>query len=693
MIPLRLFRLPPSPPLLRANSGTGAGLLPVTDRKPWLRQDSEKGATAMTTTADIITIALGKLDRDPKNVRKSYCKEGIEELAANIRADGYRLLQNIVVRKGDKKGRYFVTAGERRRLALCLLAEAGEINGDFPVEAKLREETDAISISLAENTMREDMHPVDQYEAFRIMADDGKPIADIAARYGSTETVVRKRLALARVSPALLGLHRNEEITYDQLTAFTLSDDHRRQEEVWNALPSWNRTGHAIRNALRDEAIAATDKRIRFIGGLDTYEGQGGVVRRDLFDERSQGHAMDVALVERLVAKKMETLASSVHAEGWAWVEVRTEMDWHGMRGYGRVFPVEAERSDAETKELETLRQEQEDIESLIEDEGGDESTEARLAEIASRISEIDREVYAASDLERAGVLITLDYTGEPAFHRGYLKPESAQVPLNGKAEPDNQDGGEPGTVADGPTAPVLTHSVTLVEDLTAQRTAALRLEIANNHRVALASVVHSLLLQTLLPHSRYHSCLDVVLTTRNLPALMKAPENNLALAGIEELRERYGYEVPGNPADMFEWCLDRREDELLALLAYAAAQSIDAVKDKYDHRKHERVHSEALAVAVGLDIGAYFEPTAESYFNHITRDGIEAAVSEAKGTDAARGIARMKKGEAAAYAEAQVKGTGWLPSPIRPASVVAQVNVVEADAIGLNNVLFEAAE
>ncbi|WP_234823101.1 ParB/Srx family N-terminal domain-containing protein [Ensifer adhaerens] len=117
----------------------------------------EKGATAMTTTTDIITIALGKLDRDPKNVRKTYRKEGIEELAANIRADGYRLLQNIVVRKGDKKGRYFVTAGERRRLALCLLAEAGEINGDFPVEAKLREETDAISISLAENTMREDM--------------------------------------------------------------------------------------------------------------------------------------------------------------------------------------------------------------------------------------------------------------------------------------------------------------------------------------------------------------------------------------------------------------------------------------------------------------------------------------------------------------------------------------------------------
>ncbi|SDO04325.1 hypothetical protein [Ensifer sp. YR511] len=212
---------------------------------------------------------------------------------------------------------------------------------------------------------------------------------------------------------------------------------------------------------------------------------------------------------------------------------------------------------------------------------------------------------------------------GEPASHRGYLKPESAQVPLTGEAEADEQHGGGPGAVVTETGAPVLTHSVALVEDLAAQRTAAIRLETANNHRVALASVVHSLLLQTLLPHARNHSCLDIVLTTKNLPALMKAPEDNPALAGVDELRERYGYEVPGNPADMFEWCLDRREDERLAILAFAAAQSIDAVKDKYDYRRTERVHSEALAVALDLDISAYFEPTAKSYFSHITRDGI----------------------------------------------------------------------
>ncbi|MER9433147.1 hypothetical protein [Mesorhizobium sp. M0408] len=65
---------------------------------------------------ETITISLNKLDVDPKNVRKNlpknvrktYSAEGIAALAGSIRADGYRLLQNFVVRKGDKKGRCFV---------------------------------------------------------------------------------------------------------------------------------------------------------------------------------------------------------------------------------------------------------------------------------------------------------------------------------------------------------------------------------------------------------------------------------------------------------------------------------------------------------------------------------------------------------------------------------------------------------
>ncbi len=217
-------------------------------------------------------------------------------------------------------------------------------------------------------------------------------------------------------------------------------------------------------------------------------------------------------------------------------------------------------------------------------------------------------------------------------------------------------------------------HFATLVEDLTVQRTAALRLEFANNHNVALASVVHALLLQTVLTHSRDHSCLDIVLTSKSVEASMKAPASNLAIAGLAELAERFGDHVPSNPADIFEWCLERDQHELVELLAFASAHSIDAVKDKYDFRKTQRAHAEMLADALDLDMTNYFEAMAESYFNHLTRDGIEAALVDIKGPNFASGVGRMKKAEAAAYAEAQTKGTAWLPSPILPAKAAAIV-------------------
>lgn len=106
----------------------------------------------MTNT---IIIELNKLDRDSKNVRKTYDPAKLAELAANIDAEG--VLQNLVVRAGDKRGRYFVTAGERRRLALLLLVEQGKIEKNHPVECKVRDAVNATEISLSENVFREDM--------------------------------------------------------------------------------------------------------------------------------------------------------------------------------------------------------------------------------------------------------------------------------------------------------------------------------------------------------------------------------------------------------------------------------------------------------------------------------------------------------------------------------------------------------
>src|SRR4051812_4458530 len=149
-------------------------------------------------------ISLTKLVPSPDNVRKTDRLSGIEQLAASIKAHG--LLQNLQV-KPNAKGQFEVVAGERRLAALKLLAKQKQIDADHPVACNPLDSGNAVEISLAENENRQAMHPADQFDAFKALADSNMSDEDIAARFGVSVTVVRQRLKLSRVSPKLIALY------------------------------------------------------------------------------------------------------------------------------------------------------------------------------------------------------------------------------------------------------------------------------------------------------------------------------------------------------------------------------------------------------------------------------------------------------------------------------------------------------
>ena len=116
-----------------------------------------------------------------ENVRKTAGAESsLQELAASIGAHG--LLQSLVVRKA-KKGKFAVVA--RRTAAICLAA-AGRCRQD---RGRLRCAVPGAGqrhVSLADNSVREPMHPADEFDAFRSLVDGGMSEADVAARFGVT---------------------------------------------------------------------------------------------------------------------------------------------------------------------------------------------------------------------------------------------------------------------------------------------------------------------------------------------------------------------------------------------------------------------------------------------------------------------------------------------------------------------------
>jgi len=612
---------------------------------------------------DTITIALDKLDLDPNNARKTRTNESIEEMAASLKCTG--LIQNLVVREGEKKGHYLVTAGGTRWAAYKLLAANGDIKKNHGIRCIVRTAEEATEISLAENIVRTDMHPVDAFDAYSRLADEGKTIADIAARFGKTEHHVKQRLALARVSPAILQLYRDEEITFDQLKAFTVSDDHAEQERVWKELPSWSKESYSIRRMLSNAAISATDKRVLFVGGLSTYEAAGGPVRRDLFDKPNSGFVLDAVKLENMVADKLQPIVEEVKAEGWANVDIIPEYDHAHTSHMQRYFPQRVPLTVEELATRDQMQDEYDVLEELIESGEADDDAEARADELVALIDALnDRtSVYAPDFIATGTVFISLDYQGKPRIERGFI-PRDDQASKGGN-DNDNETSHDDDKAV---TKTEIVYPATLIESLSAQKTAILRAELMNNTHVALAATVHALL-RKLDGTTRYdaQTCLKLSLDFEAIDKRVEMTGGSIAQLEVEQRASQIGERVPGDPVALWDWCLEQTTEELLDLLAFAAAQSINVVVLKHASNSNAALHGNRLANALKIDMASWYQPTAESCFQHLNRNSIQVAVTEAAGEMAASAVASAKKkAEAVVIAERLVKDTNWLPKYVR---------------------------
>jgi ParB family chromosome partitioning protein len=120
----------------------------------------DKSGVSEETAVPAIEIGLIKVGRHQP--RKSFNQERIGELAESIRKNG--LIQPVVVtRKGEK---YEIIVGERR-LRAAKIAGLREI----PAYVKDYSENKALEIALIENIQREDLNPIEEATAYKMILD------------------------------------------------------------------------------------------------------------------------------------------------------------------------------------------------------------------------------------------------------------------------------------------------------------------------------------------------------------------------------------------------------------------------------------------------------------------------------------------------------------------------------------------
>lgn len=605
----------------------------------------------MSTTTNGREIPLNKLVLWKGNVRKTGRETGLDELAASIEAHG--LLNPLTVATGPK-GKFCVVAGGRRLAALQALAKAGKLAKTVKVSCTLTDdEIDATEVSLAENVARVAMHPADQFEAWRTLIEDGAEVEQIAARFGVLASTVRKRLALSRVSPVIFEAYRAEKIGLEALQAFTVTEDHALQESVWSGLSGWQcDDARHIRRRLTETDVPSHDRRVIFVG-LDAYEAAGGAVKRDLFDPQGGGFCQDAALLDRLALEKLEAVAQEVSGEGWAWTEARLSFPWDERQTFGQADMIAREATPEEEAEIERLTQEY----------GGlDEDAQERADEIDTRLDAIrqDREAFPDEAKAYAGAMVTLSGQGEAVIERGLIREGDASE-VDGLE--DDADGMVPDGQEDAGTKPPAL-SAALIEDLTAHKTAALRIELARSPKTALALAVYSVALSAF-----YHggqNVLNLHLTRRYLERSMQGHDTCPAVVALEAERERICDRLPGQEADLWAWCLSARRDDLLDVLAVACAYGVDAVVSKAEPNRGGVAFGKGLAEALKLDMTRWWQPTAAGYFSRVPKAVLLADLEAAKDVPPAPSWEKMKKADLAALAERETAGTFWKPEPLR---------------------------
>ncbi|WP_422929697.1 ParB N-terminal domain-containing protein [Singulisphaera sp. PoT] len=572
-------------------------------------------------------LEVNRLDPSPRNARRTVARAATEDLKASIESHG--LMHNLVVTEAGK-GRYRVIAGGRRLAALRALQREGKLPADHAVPCRIAGDEHALELSLAENTVRLAMHPADEFEAFARLIDGGASVELVAERFGVTSRHVEQRLRLGKLSPKLLKVYRDGGLTLDCLMAFAITDDRKKQWEVYRSLEPWQRPDAAqIRAALTGEMAEANSKLAVFVGP-DAYHDAGGTSRGDLFGERV--YLEDAQLLHRLAIAKLEAARLQLETEGWKWAEASIDCDWSVIHRCGRIYPqpvgVPAEllalKSQAEAELSE--------IEQALEETGSDTPTDA-LDAAGSKLFGIEERIashvaYDPQEMRAAGCYVSIRFDGTLAVERGLVRREDRRLLAAGDERP-TKAAGTPGA---------------LTRHLEACRLEASQLAVARHRLIAL-----DLLAFTVTRSVFDRGCSHPL----DLQLRMHRPGVEEPTRAAEELETvkaglPLGWLKPRTEAEQFQAFIGLAEGDKLDLLAYGVALGL---------KPQLATGNEASACELALSLTdarmeTYWRPTTANYLGRITREQLLALGREIFGDPWAHSRAKDKKAELAEQLE-----------------------------------------
>tara|TARA_R110002110_G_scaffold335256_1_gene545992 strand:+ start:38 stop:1759 length:1722 start_codon:yes stop_codon:yes gene_type:complete len=260
-------------------------------------------------------IELGNLKDAAINMRHGKAAPDVSDILPSIKTRG--VLVPLIVRPNGDGESFEVVAGRRRYFAAKSLTDDGGTIEPLPCAImEPGDDAAALEASMLENLARLDPDEMTQYETFVRLTKAGKSVADIAATFGISELMVKRRLALGELLPKIRDAYRNEDIDSETVRHLTMAS--KRQQRDWLKLfhdpEEYAPRGYQLKQWLFGGQQIATGVALF---PLDAYKGQ---TISDLFGEQSYFADADQfwALQSAAIAAKRDALLG----EGWTEVEI-----------------------------------------------------------------------------------------------------------------------------------------------------------------------------------------------------------------------------------------------------------------------------------------------------------------------------------------------------------------------------------
>ncbi|MEQ8694824.1 MAG: ParB N-terminal domain-containing protein [Gammaproteobacteria bacterium] len=260
-------------------------------------------------------IDLGKLKDAAINMRHAKAAPDVSDIVPSVKARG--VLVPLLVRPYGDGESFEVVAGRRRYFAAKAVADDGGAVEPLPC-AVMEPGGDAAALeaSMIENLARLDPDEMTQYETFVRLRKAGKTVADIAATFGITELMVKRRLALGELLPKIREAYRNEDIDAETVRHLTMATKLQQRDwlKLFNDPEEYAPRGWQLKQWLFGGQQIATEVALF---PLDAYKGQ---IVSDLFGERSYFADADQfwQLQNEAIAAKRDALVE----DGWPEVEI-----------------------------------------------------------------------------------------------------------------------------------------------------------------------------------------------------------------------------------------------------------------------------------------------------------------------------------------------------------------------------------